>query len=122
MAHVLVVDDDKAVNETIRIILEDGGHEVTTAINGIVACKELEKQTFDLLITDILMPDKDGLEILIEARTQWPDLKIIAISGGGRVWPGTFLNTAKGLGATSVMQKPFSSTELTLKVDQILQN
>lgn len=112
MAEILVVDDDAALRLVLRTILEDGGHTVREAAGGHDALKLLRQQLPDLIITDIYMPDGDGLELIYQLRTL-TQAPVIAISGGGRHdAPLSMLTVAGALGATRVLQKPF--TEQTL--------
>ena len=82
--RVLLIEDDVSVRRIVRKMLERGRHEVTEAENGRVGLDRLRGSAFDLVITDIVMPEMDGLEMLIVLRKQHPSLKVIAMSGGGR--------------------------------------
>ncbi len=112
MARILVADDEKLVRVTIRKILTSAGHEVTEAANGREAIEMQNAQACDLLITDIIMPEKEGVETTIELKRDHPNLKIIAISGGGRTRNLDFLKLAKQFGADAVLAKPFSEDQL----------
>ena len=107
MARILVTEDEDIVLETMQIMLEEGGHAVTCAANGREALKLLADGPYDLIVTDIVMPEVDGLELLTEVRKRYPDIKIIAVSGGGRISANDYLQTANVLGADAVMPKPF---------------
>ena len=120
MARILVADDEKLVRFTIRKILMSAGHEVTEAENGKVAIETHTAGNFDLLITDIIMPEKEGVETTIEMKRDHPDLKVIAISGGGRTRNLDFLKLAKQFGADAILAKPFSEDELMAAVDDCL--
>ena len=120
MARILVADDEKLVRFTIRKILMSAGHEVTEAENGKVAIETHKAGNFDLLITDIIMPEKEGVETTIEMKRDHPDLKVIAISGGGRTRNLDFLKLAKQFGADAILAKPFSEHELMAAVDECL--
>ncbi len=85
MAKILVLDDEPSILLMIKKMLEKAGHEVEIALNGKEGMKLFEKNRPDLLITDIIMPEKEGLETIFELRKSCPELKIIAISGGGRI-------------------------------------
>jgi len=120
MAHILVIDDDELVLESITIGLEENGYEVSTAINGEKGLKLIKKNSFDLVITDLIMPVKEGIETILEAKKNNHDLKIIAISGGGRTSGYDYLQMAEKLGANRILQKPFSISQLIMEIDQIL--
>jgi len=114
--RVLLIEDDGSVRRIVRKMLERGRHEVTEAENGRVGLDRLRDSTFDLVITDIVMPEMDGLETLIELRKHYPALTVIAMSGGGRTGNMDFLGSAEKLGASSVLQKPFTSDVLTAAI------
>lgn len=116
--RVLLIEDDGSVRRIVRKMLERGRHEVTEAENGRIGLDRLRGNAFDLVITDIVMPEMDGLETLIELRKHYPALKVIAMSGGGRTGNMDFLGSAEKLGASSVLQKPFTFDVLTAAVDR----
>ena len=120
MARVLVVDDQDLVREAVRVALEGAGHEVGEAENGDQGLALQKEQLFDIIITDILMPVKEGIETIIQLKKEFKDLKIIAISGGGRIKNTDYLKLAKRLGADKALSKPFSNEELLLAVDECL--
>ncbi len=106
MARVLVVDDEEFIRFTLRQMLEKAGHEVVEAVNGQDALDSFAAAPVDLVITDIIMPEKEGIETIVELRRQQPDLKIIAVSGGGRTKTMDYLEIAERLGADSAIPKP----------------
>jgi DNA-binding response OmpR family regulator len=106
MARIYIFDDEPSILLMIKKMLEKAGHEVDIALNGSDGMKLFNKNISDLLITDIIMPEKEGLETIFELRRTYPHLKIIAISGGGRISPEGYLPGAKLLGADVVFQKP----------------
>jgi len=120
MAKILVMDDEPYILLMIKKMLEKEGHEVDLALNGNDGLELFEKFKPDLVITDIIMPQKEGLEIILELRKKYPDLKIIAISGGGRVGPDGYLPGAKLFGADMVFQKPLIQKEFMLGVSVLL--
>lgn len=120
MAKILVFDDEPSILLMIKKMLEKAGHEVEIALNGKEGMVLFERNRPDLLITDIIMPEKEGLETIFELRRQFPDLKIIAISGGGRIGPDGYLPGAKLLGANAVFTKPLIPKEFTQAVDNLL--
>src|SRR5438552_5036610 len=112
MANILLIDDNAGMLKMQVEFLRHAGHAVTTAVNGKEGMSLVEKQPFDLVITDLVMPEKEGIEVIMELRRKFPALKIIAISGGGRVNPEDYLVLARKLGATKTLAKPFSGKEL----------
>jgi CheY-like chemotaxis protein len=120
MAKILVFDDEPSILLMIKKMLEKTGHEVDIALNGIQGMELFEKNKPDLLITDIIMPEKEGLETIFELRRKYPELKIIAISGGGRISPDGYLPGAKLLGANMVFQKPLVQKEFIQAVSLLL--
>jgi len=120
MAKILVFDDEPSILLMIKKMLEKEGHEVDIALNGREGIELFEKNKPDLLITDILMPEKEGLETILELRRKYPELKIIAISGGGRIGPDGYLPSAKLFGADLVFQKPLIQKEFLLAVSILL--
>jgi CheY-like chemotaxis protein len=119
MAHILVVDDDPTLRRAIALTLEKAGHSVLRYENGRKAVDYLEHGDADLLITDVLMPEMDGLETVRAARRLQPQLPILAISGG-LPEPTDYLGITSVFGATAVLQKPFSSAELITMVENLL--
>ncbi len=120
MARILVIDDEELVRFSIRKTLEGDNHNVTEASNGDEGLGLQSKQPFDIVITDLIMPVKEGIETIQQLRSDFPDLSIIAISGGGRTKGADFLHAAEALGASSILKKPFSNSELLLCVDECL--
>ena len=116
--RVLLIEDDASVRRIVRKMLERGRHEVTEAENGRVGLDRLSDSAFDLVITDIVMPEMDGLETLIELRKHYPTLTVIAMSGGGRTGNTNFLESAETLGASAILQKPFTLDVLTAAIDR----
>ncbi len=112
MARILIIDDEELVRLTIRQMLEDDGHTIAEAENGNEGISKLADFEADLIITDLLMPDKEGLEMITEIRSSHPELKIIAMSGGARFNGLHYLDSAKKLGAHEILPKPFSSQVL----------
>ena len=120
MAKILVLDDELSILLMIKKMLEKAGHEVSLALNGKEGLELFEKDRPDMLITDIIMPEKEGLETIFELRRKYPELKIIAISGGGRISPDGYLPGAKLLGADMTFQKPLDQKEFLQAVSQLL--
>ena len=112
MKKVLIIDDDMRARTTMTIILKRAGFEIVTAENGAKGLACLRDEVPDLIITDIIMPEKEGIETIREILAERPGTKILAVSGGGRVGAGNTLHMAKALGATEVLAKPFGPDEL----------
>ena len=120
MSSILVVDDDTSVLDVMSEMLRLEGHEVTVAENGKVAVECVDDQAFDLVITDLIMPEKEGLETIADIRRGFTELPIIAISGGGRIGPNDYLETARFIGANVTLAKPFARQELIAAVDSLI--
>jgi CheY-like chemotaxis protein len=120
--RILLVEDDDAVREILRKALVAAGHEVDEASNGDVAVASYRRQAADLVITDLVMPDKDGLETIMELRRMDPSVRIVAMSGGGRtLGPGQlYLESARALGARQILSKPFTVGALLKAVGDAL--
>jgi len=122
MARILLIDDDPMVRHTIRHILIAEGHDVTIAQEGKTALELFRSSFFDLVVTDIIMPEKDGIEIIKEMRGMRGTVRILAISGGGRIGNTDFLKIAEKLGADAVIAKPFDPDDLIQRIDFCLQS
>jgi YesN/AraC family two-component response regulator len=120
MRKVLIIDDEPYILLMLKKMLERAGYEVDLASNGREGMTLFEKGSADLVITDIIMPDKEGLELIIEMKKQSPELKIIAMSGGGRISPESYLECATHFGAEKVFQKPFRQKDLVSAVKELL--
>lgn len=107
-----MIDDDDTVRRSLFIVLQGAGYEIIEAANGREGLELARVEKFDVIITDLLMPDIDGLETIKELRKIAPDTKIVAMSGGGRVGPSTYLAMAEKFGAAVTLCKPFSKSEL----------
>ena len=110
--RILIADDDSYIRDGLRIKLTHLGHAVRAVVNGAEAIQALADNLFDVIVVDILMPEKDGFEVMGELRQRWPHVQIVAISGGGRIGARSLLDAASGLGAHAVLAKPFSFSEL----------
>jgi DNA-binding response OmpR family regulator len=120
LAKLLVVDDDEAVRVMLKTMLEMHSHAVTTAENGILALNCLRRQLPDVVILDIIMPEKEGFETIVEIRRDYPSLKIIAISGGGSIGAMNYLKLARTLGANRTIEKPVHMKELLTAIRQLV--
>jgi CheY-like chemotaxis protein len=112
MARVLLIEDNQAQREILRLILEKMGHTVIEASDGDDGLSRYARDGADLVLTDLIMPGKEGLETIQEFRRTYPAVKVIAMSGGARVGAHDYLKVAKQFGAVRVLSKPFSSAEL----------
>jgi CheY-like chemotaxis protein len=112
MTHILIIDDEAQVRLMLRKLLESEGYTVTEASNGIEGVKCYHENPADLIITDIIMPDKQGIQTIRELKKEYPDVKIIALSGGGKGTPDGYLNLAKQSGAMQTIEKPIRKGEL----------
>jgi DNA-binding NtrC family response regulator len=120
MAHILVIDDNPEFRDILRAHLVANGHQVVMAENGERGLDVLERGDIDMVLTDILMPQRDGVEVLRECKKRWPALPVIAISGGGWIGAGELLGMAERLGADQVLQKPVRRDDLIRAVDSAL--
>ena len=120
MARILVADDEDALRELMQLMLVRMGHEVTVARNGKEVVSECERRLPDLVLTDLVMPEREGLETIEILRRRWPQVRIVAVSGGARMNAGDLLKIAKLMGARQVLAKPFSHQELELAIEAAL--
>ena len=111
MASILVIDDDQSIREVLRKVLERVGHTVSEAADGKAALRRFAGDPTDVVISDIYMPEMDGIEFLIRVREAFPEARIIAMSGGGFLDQESVLDAASKLGAVGVLEKPFSPEE-----------
>ena len=122
MARILVIDDEPHLRILLESFLLLDGHEVDLAVNGSEGMKLIERNTYDLVLTDVVMPEKDGLEVLMELKGRVPRIRIIVISGGGeRLNIKELLNMARLLGADRVLSKPLDFTTLLAVVKEVLE-
>jgi DNA-binding NtrC family response regulator len=120
MARILIIDDDEQMRLMLQQMLTRAGHRVDPAANGLEGLALYRSHPADLIITDLIMPEKEGLETIIEFRREFPLAKIIAISGGGRVGSMDFLPLARRLGAARTLAKPFEREQLVEAVEEVL--
>ena len=112
MLRILLVDDDDVARETLADMLAENGYHVVEAKTGRVAMDRLRRASFDLLITDLIMPEMDGLELIRAVRAQDTELPIIAMSAAGSQFGFDFLPYAKAFGANGMILKPVKLEEL----------
>ena len=120
MKHIMVVDDDEAIRNLLKTILEREGYEVSAAADGKEAIRLFRRNPSDLIITDIIMPQQEGLKTISDLRREHPAVRIIAISGGGQYGLGEYLDVATALGADQTFAKPFDRLELVKAVRKLL--
>lgn len=120
MKRILFIDDNEPFRVSFSRILQRQGFEVIQAEDGLVGLKKFRELPPDLVICDLIMPEMEGMETIQELRRSQPDLKIIAISGGGRVNPLDYLKIAQMMGAVEKLVKPFSSDELISIVERLI--
>jgi len=120
MAKVLLVDDDELVRYSLARLLRKAGHEVIETGKPLLVPEMIQQDTPDILITDIVMPDQDGIGLIRDVKKNNPSLPILAISGGGRMIGKEYLGVAKDLGANAVLEKPVDNEELLAFVNQLV--
>lgn len=118
MLRVLVIDDEPLIRKLLRQALEESGHWVAEAENAEAGLDALHTAAHDLVITDIVMPGMNGLELLGIAKRLWPDIPVIVISGGGRLGDDDHLQNALNLGAAAAIRKPFRLREVRDAIEQ----
>jgi len=121
MSKVLVIDDDDLVRDTFVQMLTRAGFEVATAKNGREGLARFRSESPDVIMTDVIMPDQDGIETIMALRQASSTIPIIAISGGGRAHVMQFLDAAQKLGADMVLSKPIKQPELISAISRVLE-
>jgi len=122
MYDILVVDDEPMIRDGLKVALEMEGHRAITACDGNEAIKLAVERNPQLIITDIIMPESDGIEVICTMKERNPEIKILAISGGGRISANDHLKIAKQLGATGVLAKPFTTEDLICEINKLFEN
>lgn len=123
MANILVIDDELYLREVLQKILTAEGHSVSTAENGRIGLNMFDNAGYDLVITDIIMPEQDGYEVINAIHRKSPDTRIIAVSGGSRrIEADDLIPTAKCLGAQVVIAKPINYEALKVVVKELLES
>ncbi len=120
VSRILVIDDDAQFCGMLREALESAGYRVTDAQNGEEGMRLYREDPADLVIMDIIMPEKEGVETIMDLRREFPEVKIIAISGGGHIGPETYLEMAEKVGAQRTLSKPFEREELLSMIREML--
>lgn len=119
MREILLVDDDELLRTMLKLVLARAGYDAREAADGAKALKSYKENPADLVITDIVMPEKEVLELIHDFRRLNPNIKIIAMSGGGRVIQEDYLFVAEKFGAKRTLNKPFSNRELLDAVEEL---
>jgi DNA-binding response OmpR family regulator len=120
MSTILIIDDDAQLNLMLKSALELKGYSVDTACNGKKAKSLYQKNTYDVIITDIIMPEGDGFEVVLDLRRMGMSDRTIAISGGGRTSAEDYLATAQHFDVAAIFSKPLDLQQLRNKVDEII--
>lgn len=119
-ATVCVIDDDQLVRSTICTALQAAGFVTVEAEDGIAGLETIERTHARVAVIDIIMPTREGLDVIVDATRRFPDLKVLAVSGGGRIGATDYLDLALQLGAHDVLAKPFRNAELVKRVTQLI--
>jgi len=120
MARILIIDDDDIIRRMLCLMLTKAGYEVLDAADGTAGIELFRKNEIDLVITDLIMPEKEGLEMIMELKNDFPDVKIIAMSGGAQMGPEGYLQLADALGAQRTLKKPIARDDLLGSIKEIL--
>jgi len=118
---ILIIEDDDQTRSVLKIMLEREGYDVLEADDGLEGIKLFRENAVDLIITDIIMFEQDGVTTIMEVRKDSPNVRIIAISGGARVGPEVYLQLAKRVGADRALTKPIDRKELLNTISELLQ-
>lgn len=121
MAHILVIDDEEFIRDAVEIMLGHDGHTADLAENGVIATDMFFKKHYDLVILDVFMPVKGGLETMLDIKRINKSSKVLIMSGGSENIEKTlYLNKIKNLGADAIIAKPFSHSELSEIINQLI--
>lgn len=120
MASILIIEDDQRLRLALKENLTYRGYEVTDASNGLEGINSFISNRPDLIVMDIIMPEKEGIETIRELKRDYPSVKIIAISGGGTLGPEHYLKVAIAMGADRALKKPFRTDILVGSIEELL--
>lgn len=121
MAKILIIDDDEKIVDILTKVLVGEGHQIAEANDGFSAVKNFHDFLPEMVITDMVMPDKDGTELIFQFKRECPGIKIIAMSGGGIIDADGYLEAAKEIGADAIFKKPFHIKEVTNTIKALLE-
>ncbi len=121
MPSILIIDDNRELRDFMRLILEEAGHQIREANDGAEGIRSYDQQPADLVICDVFMPGKEGLETIQELRSRFPGVRVISMSGGSASTPGNYLAMAKAFGAAGTLNKPFGVAELLEAIRKVLE-
>ncbi len=122
MSKVLIIDDDQYICELLRAVFDHGGHQVSIAPNGEEGLERCRAESPDLVVTDIFMPEMDGIEFIQALRRENARTKVIAVSGNDTFDKDDYLSMAKDLGADAVLTKPLDSQDALSLAEELLQS
>jgi CheY-like chemotaxis protein len=117
--RILVVDDNEDMRAFMKIVLDEAGYETHLAADGRRALDSQREHPADVLITDIFMPESDGIELIENFKSRFPRIKVVAMSGGGQVAKNDYLAVATKLGAQAVLHKPFDAATLLKTLEEL---
>jgi CheY-like chemotaxis protein len=120
MARLLIIDDDAALRRVVRRLLEHAGHTVFEAADGEAGIRQLRTEPVALVLTDIYMPGEDGIATMRRLRREWPQIKVITMSGGNLAGPADLNADAAAMGAARTLSKPFDAEDLIAAVAEVL--
>ncbi len=120
MASILIIEDDQRLRLALKENLMFRGYEVNDASNGLEGINKFKSDKPDLIVMDIIMPEKEGIETIREIKRDFPSVKIIAISGGGTLGPEHYLKVALAIGADKALKKPFRTDLLVGSIEELL--
>lgn len=119
MSRILLIDDEEAFRSVLTASLHQMGHDVTEAKDGREGVDRYTQGRFDVVVTDLIMPEKEGIETIMDLRKLNPSVKIIAMSGGGRVTSVDYLQIARQVGAKIILAKPFTYEDIRGAIEQL---
>ncbi|HSI09052.1 MAG: response regulator [Rariglobus sp.] len=122
MARILLIDDDEPFRSVLKVSLQQMGHDVIDARDGCEGVALYTGGGFDIVVTDLIMPDKEGIETIMDLRKLNPAVKIIAMSGGGRVTSVDYLQIARQVGAKRILAKPFLYEDIKVAIEQLMES
>jgi CheY-like chemotaxis protein len=122
VTRILIIDDEAQIRSMLKLMLERDGYEVAEAPDGMEAIRNYRQNPADLIITDLIMPNQDGIGMIIALKKEFPNVKIIAMSGGGLNKPEGYLKGARKLGAARTLTKPINRDEMLRAIKDVLKS